>query len=111
MSAKRLGPLERLSRGERLSIERRRRKESQSAASERFNVSTFTYGQWERDAAEGPLRQSFSLTNVERCILYRRRLGWTQDCVSSMMGRSRAWVNMMERGQIPCRELLDFWEV
>ncbi len=111
MPAKRLAPLGRLSCGERLSIERRRRKESQCAASERFNVSVFTYGQWERDAAEGPMRQSFSLTNVERCILYRRRLGWTQDYVSFMMGRSRAWVNMMERGQIPCRELLDFWEV
>ena len=111
MPAKRLGPLGRLSCGERLIIERRRLKETQEIAAKRFRVSSYTYGQWERDDEEGPLRKSFSLTEAERCLLYRRRLGWTQGEVAGLMSRSRWWINLMERDLVPCRELITYWEM
>ncbi len=111
MSAKRLGPLGRLSCGERLIVERRRLKETQEEAAKRFKVSSYTYGRWERDDEEGPLRRSFSLTESERCLLYRRRLGWTQALVAYTMGRSRWWINLMERDLVPCNELIAYWEM
>ena len=111
MSAKRLGPLGRLSCVERLIIERRRLKETQEIAAKRFRVSSYTYGRWERDDEEGPIRRSFSLTKAERCLLYRRRLGWTQTEVARLMGRSRWWVNLMERDLVSCEELIAYWEM
>ncbi len=111
MPPKRLGPLGRLSRGERLITDRRRRKETQTAAAARLDTNPFTYGQWERDADEGP-----SITSVqplrmhERCLLYRRRAGKHQFEVARGLGRSRWWVNQMERGLVPCEELLSYWE-
>ncbi len=111
MSGQRLEPLGRLSGGERLVIERRRRKETQVKAAERFDVTPFVYGQWERDKVEGPQPPTFQLTQAEQCLLYRRRLGWTQDAVAYIMGLSRTWVNQMERGLIPCKDLIEYWEM
>ena len=111
MHGKRLGSLERLSCGERLIIERHRLKETQEKAAQRFAVSSYTYGQWERDAEKGPERQCFSLTESERCLLYRRRAGLSQGKLASEMGRSRTWITQMERGLVPCKELIAYWEV
>ncbi len=111
MLAKRLGPLGRLSCGERLIIERRRLKEIQEDAAKRLNVSSYTYGRWERDDEKGPMRRSFSLTEAERCLLYRRRLGWTQGEIAGLIGRSRWWINLMERDLVPCKELIAYWEI
>ena len=110
MSPKRLGPLGLLSCGERLVVDRRRRLETQVVAAVRHNTSSFIYGRWERDYQEGPLIRSFPLRMCERCLLYRRRLGWSQDSVAFQLGRSRWWVNQMERGLVPCEELLSYWE-
>lgn len=111
MPAKRLGPLGRLSVGERLIIARRRRKETQEVAGRDVNRSAFTYGQWERGAVDGPLTRSVGrLKMYERCLLYRRRAGTSQDEVARQLGRSRYWLSQMERGKVPCDELLSYWE-
>lgn len=111
MSGKRLGPLGSLSGGERLIIERRRRKETQATAAERYGTTPFNYGRWERDKASGPQPPSFQLTGAEQCLLYRRRLGWSQATVASAMGLSRTWINQMELGLVSCKDLLEYWEI
>ncbi len=111
MPPKRLGLLGLLSRGERLIIDRRRRKESQSCAAARLGTSTCIYGRWERDDEDGPsIRSVRPLRIYEQCLLYRRRTDMTQDEVARQLGRSRYWVNQMERGIRPCEELLSYWE-
>ncbi len=111
MPPKRLGPLGRLSCGERLIIDRRRRKETQEAASKRLGRTSFVYGRWERDFEGGPeILRIKRLKMYERCLLYRRRAGTSQGEVARDLGRSRWQVNQMERGEVPCDELLSYWE-
>ncbi len=111
MPPKRLGPLGLLSRGERLITDRRRRKETQAVAAKRFNETPFIYGRWERDDDEGPsIRSVRPLRKYEQCLLYRRRAGTSQSEVARQLGRSRWWLNQMERGIQPCEELLCYWE-
>ncbi len=107
MPAKRLGPLGRLSCGERLITDRRRRKETQVGAAKRLETTSFIYGRWERDYGPGPLTRSVQPLRIyERCLLYRRRTGKSQIQVARQLGRSRWWVNQMERGKQSCQELV-----
>ncbi len=112
MPPKRLGPLGRLSCGECLIIDRRRRNETQEAAGKRLGETPApTYGGWERDNGAGPLIQPVGRLKIyERCLLYRRRAGTSQAEIARDLGRSRWQINQMERGEIPCDELLSYWE-
>ena len=113
MSKKGLGHLGRLSNGERLLLNRRRGGESQREAAECFETTLFIYGQWERDVVTGPRPSRLDGRSVEpheRCLLYRRRLGDSQELIASVLGRCRWWVNLMERGLVPCDELIGYWE-
>jgi len=112
MPAKRLGRLGRLSSGERLIVDRRRRKETQGVAAKRLCVNAFVYGQWERDDRDdGPLIRSVTpLKRHERCLLYRRRRGMSQIEVAHQLALSRWWLNQMERGIQPCDKLIHYWE-
>lgn len=107
-----LGQLERLSVGERLLIDRRRRGESQGEAAKRQYISHFTYGQAERDFKRANTLAPIikRLQPHERCLLYRRRVGRTQDDVAKELGVCRWWLNQMERGKVSCDALLWFWE-
>lgn len=110
MPGKRQGRLGRLTRGERLLILRRRLGETQGEAAKKCGVTRFRYGAWERDEIDGPDRKIRRPVPHERCLLYRRRIGLTQDAVAVELGRSRWWVNQMERGDVPCKELIRYWE-
>jgi transcriptional regulator with XRE-family HTH domain len=107
-----LRELEKLSKGERLLIQRRRRKQSQSEAAKRLGVSYSRYSQWERDLfMEGsPSVKVEPLKAHECCLLYRRRAKFTQERVAKDMGVCRWWLNQMERGAAPCDELIGYWE-
>ncbi len=112
MPKKRLGPLGRLSCGERLLILRRRSKKSQKDASAKYDVNPFIYGRWERDVMLGPstTHLPIRLKTHERCLLYRRRAEIAQRVIARELGRSRWHINKMERGVISCHELLCYWE-
>ncbi len=121
MPAKRLGRLGRLSPGESLLIARRRRelrkggklcRVTQHDASETHGTTLGTYGLWERDAEPpiGLIKPVGRLTSYERCLIYRRRVSMSQMEVAREMRRSRAWINQMECGVVPCDELLCYWE-
>lgn len=111
----------RLSHGERLLVDRRRRGLSQGEAAARYLLEPWQYGLAERDDSElspdvwawvqtiAPRIRSSELRPNERCLLLRRRARLTQEEVAEHMGRSRWWVNQMERGEAPCDELLEHW--
>lgn len=121
MPAERLGRLGRLSISESLLIDRRRRqlqkgkhlcRETQHDASWRCGTTLVTYGLWERGVEPpiDPVKPVGRLRPHEKCLLHRRRASMSQMEVAREMRRSRAWVNQMERGKVPCDELLSYWE-
>lgn len=111
MVDKGLGELESLTPGETLLVLRRRMQFNQHEAAAAFGVSHARYSLWERDLAEPTARLDFDLLMPhERCMLYRRRAGYTQARVAQELGRCRWWVNQMEQGYVPCDELIDYWE-
>lgn len=106
--------LEKLTLGEQLLIHRRRRGETQGEAARRNKVAHSRYSLCERDLDDS-LHLGFkiscsTLAPHERCLLYRRRVGWTQKKVAADLGCCRRWLNMMERGEVDPTPLLDYWE-
>lgn len=105
------GQLEKLTRGEHLLIAWRRSGESQRVWANRMGASLNAYGQMERDtrlsSGKGRVKK---LLAQERCFLYRRRAKKTQEEVAQDLGCSRFWLNQMERGVVPCDDLLWYWE-
>lgn len=46
----------------------------------------------------------------ERCLLQRRRAGYTQARVAKDIGVCRWWLNQMEHGKIDCTPLSSYWD-
>jgi len=111
MSDNGLGELERLTVGETLLIDRRRRNETQRVAAKRLGVTQFAYGRMERDLVPGVKKAGvLPLKAHERCLIYRRRSESTQTQVAKDLGCCRFWLNRMECGLVPCDALLWYWE-
>ena len=109
------GELGALTRGERLLIDRRRRGENQGEAAERLGLTRTSYGAMERDLQPdllkpGQLPKIGKLEVHERCLLYRRRVGKTQEEVALELKCCRWTVNQMERGLAPLHDLVSYWE-
>lgn len=115
MSARELGDL---TAAERLTVDRRRRGESQLEAARRYSVSHSRYSRWERGLDDpirvlgpGPvLPEVEPLRPHERCLLHRRRAGLTQARIAGELDRCRMWVRQMERGEVGSTELVEYWE-
>ena len=105
-----LGELERLTIGETLLIDRRRRDESQADAAKRLKLTHSMYGKWEREIVPGTRAKVLPLKGHERCLLYRHRSNDTQEKVAKDLKFCRWWVNQMERGVVPCDDLICYWE-
>ena len=105
----------RLTRGERLFIHRRRLNNSQVQQAKEFNVSPFVYGLVERDAEVScPAEISAGvavreLTDAERCVLLRRRLGRGAAWVANELGCSRMWLRNMEQDKVANDRLVSYW--
>lgn len=100
-----------LTNGERLAIDRRRRGERQRAAAQRHEVALSRYSRWERDMdPTAPKVRVGTLKPHERCYLYRRRTGKTQMEVAKDLGVCRYWLNRMELGEVDCTDLACYWE-
>lgn len=110
MSAAANGELGKLTRGEALLLERRRLNETQRKAARRHKVPYSRYSAWERDQIQGPATRIRVAKPHERCLLYRRRAKETQETVALSVGMCRYQLNQMERGDIPCDDLLWHWE-
>lgn len=79
-------------------------------AARRNKVSRALYGRWERDDERGPHVEIGKLQVHERCLLYRRRAGSTQQTVADDLGCCRYVVNQMEHGDLSCDDLTWYWE-
>lgn len=102
---------QKLTRGERLTIDRRRRGERQRAAAARHGVALSRYSRWERDLdPKAPSVRVGTLKAHERCYLMRRRCGKTQEAIAADMGICRYWLNRMELGEADCTDLACYWE-
>jgi DNA-binding XRE family transcriptional regulator len=102
----------RITRSERLFIERRRLGESQEQAAWRHGISLNIYEQMERGqrAIPNDLMPRIGDSEVhERCVVLRRRAQLTQDDVAQSVGCSVRWIQLMERGERPCALLREFW--
>lgn len=64
---------------------------------------------WEKGTTPGPTPHIRVLREFEECTLHRRRAHLRQVDVARALGRSRDWVRLMELGQVPCTELLEYW--
>jgi len=105
--------LGKLTNGEKLLIDRRRRDESQTEAAARLGVGRKIYAQWETDLKEGPkVKGAFLLKLHEVCFLYRHRAGFTRKQVAKDLNVSEWWVTQMERGYpgAECGALVEYWE-
>lgn len=107
------GELGRLTPSERLLVNRRRHGWTQARAASEQGVSQTRYSRWERglEPPSGPLPRVSPLRDHERCLLYRRRSSMSQARVAQEMGRCKMWVRQMERGEVDCSELIEYWEV
>ena len=109
-----------LSPGEKRLIERRRAGWTQEGLAYERGVSIKRYAQAERDCASeattlakeiiGTPGALGTLTEIESCLIKRRRGGWTQQDVADALNLSRYWVQMMETGQQPPERLIAYWQ-
>lgn len=100
-------------RAERFLLARRRMGWNQENAASRLGLSTRDYARLERGELSRPRLRAPRLGRVrrhERCLLLRRRARVSQAEVAREIGRSRWWVNQMERGQAPVDDLVWYWE-
>lgn len=103
--------LEKLTKGERLIVARRRAGEGQGQAARRHGISHTRYSRWERDLDDSaPNVLIGQLQPHERCLLLRRRVGYGQDRVAQEMGVCKEWLRQMEKGVGNCARLVQYWE-
>lgn len=99
---------------ERLLIYRRRLGFTQAQAAEHHGLQGHIYARMEngdtRYLGFMPRVEIKALQPHERCLLMRRRCGKTQEKVAAELKCSRYWLNMMELGNVPCDDLLWYWE-
>ena len=105
-----LDELVRLTDGETQLIKRRRLGENQLQAATRHNISHSMYGKWERGVVPCPKERVLPLKAYEKCLLYRRRVGYSQERVAKELKVCRWWFNQMERGTVNYDVLVAYWE-
>lgn len=100
--------------GECLLLTRRRAGESQEQFARKFGIARNFYGKLERDEEfrrEMTVPTPENLTKEEVCLILRRRSGKTQRECAEEIGKTRFWVNVMERGRVPSSYLQKLWKV
>lgn len=108
-----------LARHERLYLARVRypTEPAQSDWAEYFGVGRYLYGQWERGEVEIPeevledisIHENEDITDLDRCVILRKRSGKDQRVCAGEMGISRQWFNYMERGERNSQPLFEYW--
>jgi len=100
-----------LSEGERSLIYRRRMGFSQKQMAAIAGVKRRRYSEMETKGSN-TLAVAFvvlPLTGAEKCLIWRRRSGWTQQACADLMGITRYWYNLMENGKAGSEKLEAFW--
>jgi len=101
---------EKLTRGELLLLRRRRDDMTWYEAAEILQVPLKKYRHWEADIGNDILLATVSnVTDLEKCFIQRRRWNMTQEDLGKQLNCSRAWVNMMEKGDAPPTKIFFYW--
>lgn len=104
--------------GEQITIWRRRENLSQRDISLLLgvplaDVPKFEQDQLSWDAAKFPVvmpyEQLLPIRPYETCFLMRKRANMQQKELAQLLGVSRYWLNIMERGKAECSQLIQFW--
>ena len=100
-----------LTAAERLLIDRRRAGATQVDAAAHWGVSAWTYRMWESGQREKDIPEPTlgRLTEVEGCVILRRRTGLSRTALAKLVSISEWWLTQMERGRIPADRLIEFW--
>jgi transcriptional regulator with XRE-family HTH domain len=104
---------EELERHEKFLIARRRLNETQKQVAEKYGLTRNNYMMLEKGTKEFPDIPEPKVTKLldyEKCMIYRRRCGWSQEKLSAESGLSRNWIRQMECGLVSCEQLIWFWE-
>lgn len=97
---------------EALYIQRRRLQISQAERAAQLKIPEYLYVDYENEKRDVPKKlvpKMHKLSDIEECVLKRRRCHMTQDEVAVELGLSRLWVNRMEKGIEPADRLIAFW--
>lgn len=99
------------SRGERHFIHRKRAGINQRTYAKKLKLPLGTIILGEKDAPDVKLPdvKIGRLEAGERCVLQRRRAGYTQKRVAKELKMCRYWVNQMENGTVDCTPLTSYW--
>jgi cytoskeletal protein RodZ len=103
---------DRLTKGELLRIQRRRRNETQAEAAATLQIPLSAYKDLEADrecAWELTQLPNIRLRDYELCFLARRRQGWNLDELAAKSGLTKWYLSQIERGKAPSATLLRFW--
>lgn len=102
-----------LTPGELLVLHRRRLGESQTEAAKRLGVGRKLCALWEIDAKEyiGALPDIDAVADHEVVFILRRRSGKSRADMVKAVGINRTWLTAMERGDMDCSPLKDYWKV
>ncbi len=99
------------SAAETLFIERVRAGRTQREAAKKLKVSLGAYSMMELAKVPAKRVTIGRLAAHERCLLQRRRAGYSQVRVAKELGYCRWWVNQMEHGKIDASPLIEYWDV
>lgn len=98
---------------EALVLWRRRKHWNQSIAASYYKVPVFVYKMTEYGKQVGfklPKNKLKKIEDNEKCFIYRRRCGNTQEEIAKLVGCGKYWIQLQELGKVPCHKLLKFWE-
>lgn len=98
-----------LTKGERLTILRRRSGKTQAQAARGAGLSLNAYR--DREASEDPDGRPLRLSDAEFCYISRRRSGLTLDELAPKVELSKWWICQIEKGRAPAGTLLGYWTV
>lgn len=99
-----------LTRGERLTIARRRAGKSQKECADDYFVTLYTYRRWELDLNDPPETAVGELKRFEKCLILRRRAGVPAKVVADRLRITQFWLSQIERGAAPDQRLVEYWE-
>lgn len=100
-----------LSNGERMMIDRRRRKENQLQAAKRLGKNRSWVWMAESGRIECDKIKLGKVALNEMAWILRKRKGWTQEKLGKKLGYSREWIKQMELGKVDSTPLVNCWKL
>lgn len=101
-----------LTTGEALVLHRRRLDESQMEAAKRLGVGRKLYALWEIEVKElpGAAPDITEVADHEIAFIMRRRANKSRADMVEAVGFNRTWITAMERGDMDCSPLTNYWK-